>query len=373
MTDWRPLATALAEQLTAQGVLTDPRWRQALLDTPRHHFVPEHPIADAYSRMALVTQSRVAPGRSSADGSRPTSSASAPDVVAVMLDRLDVKDGHRVLEIGTGTGYNAALLCHRLGEANVSSIDIDPTLVDDARGVLAALGYHPTLSSGDGYDGLACGAPHDRILATCAVTHVPPAWIRQLAEGGRIVAPLAANSPVPLLILDKVAPDEVVGHFDPHQAGFMPLRPHLDNPLGAAESTGLDDLGMAYYGTTSVDPRRLHHAETELALFCRFHLPGLRTAFPPDASRPDRVARLIIHTDTAMADVCLTPNADQRWTVVQRGPRRIWDTVEAAINTWDHLDRPQLCRFGVSALDDVHRQYVWLDDPAGPYSWPLPL
>ncbi|HWR48700.1 MAG TPA: hypothetical protein VN327_13970, partial [Pseudonocardiaceae bacterium] len=116
MTDWQPLATAMTETLVGTGELTDPAWRRVFLDTPRHVFVPDHSLADAYSQDVLVTQWRPADERGN---QRPTSSASAPGVVAVMLERLDVQDHHRVLEIGTGTGYNAALLCHRLSAANV--------------------------------------------------------------------------------------------------------------------------------------------------------------------------------------------------------------------------------------------------------------
>lgn len=105
MADWQPLATA------------------------RHIFVPDHSLADTYSQTALVTQWRTV---DELGNKRPTSSASAPGVVAAMLERLNVQDHHRVLEIGTGTGYNAALLCHRLGSTHVYSNDIDPALIGQA-------------------------------------------------------------------------------------------------------------------------------------------------------------------------------------------------------------------------------------------------
>ncbi|QYN32955.1 methyltransferase domain-containing protein [Pseudonocardia sp. DSM 110487] len=87
---------------------------------------------------------------------------------------LDAAPGHTVLEIGTG--YNAALLCHRLGSEAVTSIDIDPELVDAARETLMSVGFTPTLVAGDGADGVPERAPFDRILATCAVPAVPGAW-----------------------------------------------------------------------------------------------------------------------------------------------------------------------------------------------------
>jgi protein-L-isoaspartate O-methyltransferase len=142
MTDWQPLATAMTEKLLAAGELVDLAWQQAFTDTPRHIFIPDHGLADAYSSTALVTQWRTA---DELGNKRPTSSASAPGAVAVMLELLNTQDDHRVLEIGTGTGYNAALLCHRLGAANIYSNDIDPALINQARHALNSLGYQPTL------------------------------------------------------------------------------------------------------------------------------------------------------------------------------------------------------------------------------------
>lgn len=232
----------MTEKLLAMGELTDPAWQRAFTDTPRHVFVPDHDLADAYSPTAPVTQWRTA---DELGNKRPTSSASAPGAVAVMLERLNVQDHQRILEIGTGTGYNAALLCHRLGAANVYSDEIDPALVNQARHALTSLGYHPTLVATNGYTGLADGAPYDRILATCAITHIPPEWIRQLAIGGRIIAPIAGNSTKPLIILDKTAPDEVTGHFDNYDVGFMPLRHDLHSPLGPGETASSTAFGMA--------------------------------------------------------------------------------------------------------------------------------
>lgn len=372
MTGWRRLAGTMIDELVRTGALTDPVWRRALTETPRHVFVPDHSLVDAYAMTALVTQWRSADEHGN---QRPSSSASAPGAIAVMLERLDVQDHHRVLEIGTGTGYNAALLCHRLGSENVYSNDLDPALVDSARRALAGLDHHPTLVAGDGYFGLPDGAPYDRILATCAIRNVPPEWIRQLADGGRIVAPVAGNAIKPLLILDKTAPDEVTGRFDNSSIGFMPLRHDVDSPFGPGETAGSSAFGVAHYGTTTTDPRRVHRAGLDLALFCQFHVPGLQLGYDTgsvESTDPDRAVQVIAHTGEAIATVSLHSEAG-RWPVIQRGPQRIWDTIETAVALWDHLQQPELSRFGVSALDDVTRQYVWLDDPDGPYSWPMPL
>src|SRR5947209_3790190 len=140
-TDWKPRAAGLATQLMTQRVLDDSGWAHAFASIPRHLFIPRV-VAEAgavlrpgqrewletvYSDAALLTQKTPA----GAGGQElPTSSSSKPAVMAVMLDRLDTRLGHRVLEVGTGTGYNTALLCHRLGEANVYSVDIHPELIE---------------------------------------------------------------------------------------------------------------------------------------------------------------------------------------------------------------------------------------------------
>src|SRR5262249_61868423 len=104
----------------------------------------------------------------------PVSSSTAPGLMVRMLEALDVHDGHRVLEIGTGTGYNAALLAARLGDTQVFSVELRPDLTEAARQRLADTGYHPPLVTRDGGEGLAEHAPYDRIIATCAVPAVPP-------------------------------------------------------------------------------------------------------------------------------------------------------------------------------------------------------
>lgn len=185
MSDWRPMAAAMTEQLMAKGELTVPAWRQAFQGTPRHLFVPDHSRTDAYAQDALVTQ-WVADDMGN---KRPTSSLSAPAAVAVMLERLDVQEGHRVLEIGTGTGYNAALLAHRLGPANVTSIEIDPQVADQARQALATAGYPVTVITADGAKGYPPHAPYDRIISTASVQQVPYPWVAQTRAGGKILTP----------------------------------------------------------------------------------------------------------------------------------------------------------------------------------------
>ena len=117
-------------------------------------------------------------------------SSSAPTLMAAMLQALDVRDGDRVLEVRTGTRYNAALLCHRLGADRVTSVDVDPSLVEAARAQLASIGYSPHLVTADGAHGAPDRAPFDKIIATVALSGIPPAWRGQTAPGGTILLSL---------------------------------------------------------------------------------------------------------------------------------------------------------------------------------------
>ncbi|WP_335989901.1 methyltransferase, FxLD system [Glycomyces sp. MUSA5-2] len=158
---------------------------QVVRRVPRHAFVPEVDLATAYIDDAVVTR-RDESGRS-------LSSISQPSMVAQMLDMLDLAPGHRVLEIGAGTGYCAALLAELVGPTGqVTTIDIDPDVTDEAHRHLDANGYsRVTVTCADGALGDANGAPWDRILVSVGAWEPAPEWIAQLAPGGRLVMPLA--------------------------------------------------------------------------------------------------------------------------------------------------------------------------------------
>ena len=180
--------TGLRERLVAEVLQTsgigDERIAAALRDVPRHLFLPHLPPQDAYLDDAIVT-------KRDADG-QPISSSSQPAIMAIMLDQLTLAPGQRVLEIGAGTGYNAALMRHIVGSAGtVISVDIDADLVGQAREHLASAGYQDvTVVAADGADGYPAGAPYDRVIATVGVSDLAPAWLDQAGPGARIVVPL---------------------------------------------------------------------------------------------------------------------------------------------------------------------------------------
>jgi protein-L-isoaspartate(D-aspartate) O-methyltransferase len=154
---------------------------------PRHEFLPGLGAAQAYQDASVVT-------KSDADG-LPVSAGTQPALMAVMLDQLGVAPGQRVLEIGTGTGYNAALLAHLVGDQrSVVTVEVDGELAERARAALASAGFGGiTVLCTDGAVGAPELAPFDRIIVTAGVWDIPPAWLSQLAVGGRIVLPLSVR------------------------------------------------------------------------------------------------------------------------------------------------------------------------------------
>ncbi len=199
MIDWQYQAQRLTDELARLGVRTDRRWRSALASVPRHRLVPafyrqtpdlsgwyrigeDDPATrdewrDAvYTDVTLVTLLSERPGELGRYRV-PISSSTRPSLMLAMLTELHVEDRMRVLEVGTGCGYNAAVLCARLGDSQVTSVDIDADLVSAARGRLAECGLHPTLQVADARNALPPLGPFDRLVATCAVERIPPSWL----------------------------------------------------------------------------------------------------------------------------------------------------------------------------------------------------
>lgn len=369
VSDWGRRATALAAALTDAGVLIDPCWRAAIEQIPRHLFVPrfyrdDDTIVDGadpatigewldavYSDTSLVVQCAIAPGT---DLPFPTSSSTMPSLMVRMLQLLEVIDGSSVLEIGTATGYNAALLCHRLGAEHVASIELHPGLAADATERLHSLGYEPTLAVGDGAGGVPDHAPYDRIIATCAVPAIPPVWIDQLAPGGRIVTDLRGELASSLAILDKIAPDTVQGRLLDLPGHFMWLRCTPELPLPNADRFNLViNLDNAETTGTDLDPRLLD--ESGLRVLLSIVEPTLG---PITHTQREAHESWCLRTDDCWAEITTGANA----TVTYGGPRNIWRTIERVAAEWQRIGRPKRGRYGLTARADGTHHY-WLDQP----------
>jgi methyltransferase of ATP-grasp peptide maturase system len=395
---WKPRLAELVHQLIRNGHLHSSSWRVAFEQTPRHVFVPNiitisesgltttngaHPdqhqswLEQVYSDNSLITQYLAHPSVMMADA-KPllvsTSSSTTPSLMARMLEALDVHDGHRVLEIGTGTGYNAALLCHRLGSGNVVSIDIDPTLVASARKHLASLGHYPTLTAGDGAAGVAPHAPYDRIIATAAIADIPVPWIEQLAPGGKILANLRGDLAGGTLCLLTKDDDEVIGPILPVGGHFMWLRPQADSPLRAPEPSHIRSSRRCARTSTALDASTLIDNDS-FRFLLQLQLRGVRgfrfTKVHDPVLRTLRHGIFVEASDGSYAEAIAGPEVDGQLRVIQVGPRRLWDSVEATHQLWQHLGQPDPDRFGIVANPTT--QFVWLDNDDCWYRWPLPL
>jgi protein-L-isoaspartate O-methyltransferase len=375
--DWRPLARSLADQLTAAGALPAD-WYTAFADTPRHVFVPRFYdgddlvdgtdsgqkarwLAAVYSDASLVTQQATAPGTGLA---WPTSSTTMPSLMARMLALMQVGNGHQLLEIGTGTGYNAAIASHRLGASHVVSVDIDPDLVDAARATLAGLGYRPRLVTGDGATGVPEAAPFDRIIATAAVQAIPPAWITQLAAGGRIVADLRGEIASTLTAAHHTTPDTVLGRFHPIPGHFMWLRATADNPLrdgGTWPAT--PDRDNAQHTTTHIPPDVFDNPAARFVT--QLYLPDARYLRRTEHPEPGHSGTEIIDLATTgggWARITTTPGPNGAYPVAHGGPDEAWERLAAAISFWDQHHQPTPDRFGYTS-DATGTTRYWIDSP----------
>jgi protein-L-isoaspartate(D-aspartate) O-methyltransferase len=177
----------LARSLRDSGRTPSPAVQAAFASVPRHLFLPELTLAAAYADDALVI-------KYDPDG-LPVSSSSQPAMMAIMLEQLGLEPGHRVLEIGTGSGYNAAVLAHIVGPGGrVVTIDIDPGLVARAQASLGAAGYASVQARcADGGFGDPGGGPFDRVIVTAGAWDIAPAWLDQLDRAGRLVLPLSVR------------------------------------------------------------------------------------------------------------------------------------------------------------------------------------
>jgi protein-L-isoaspartate(D-aspartate) O-methyltransferase len=169
------LRAALVESLRAKGALRSPAVAEAFAAVPRHLFVPDVSVEEAYRDRFIATK-RMADGEV-------ISSSSQPEIMAIMLEQLDVRPGQRVLEVGAGSGYNAALLARLVSHSgSVTTVDIDDDLVASARAHLTAAAVTGVrVICADGWAGVADGAPYDRIILTVGAHDLSPAWRAELA------------------------------------------------------------------------------------------------------------------------------------------------------------------------------------------------
>jgi len=375
--DPQALRRALADQIAAQGSLTDPAWRSAVEAVPREAFLGPalyrpngstwEPVRRAevgeeeWLRLANTNSTWVTQveGLHATDATAPlsgapTSSSTLPSLVVRMLEVAGVREGDRVLEIGTGTGYSTAVLCHRLGEANVTSVEYDPALAALAAERLRAAGYAPTLVVGDGLKGHKEGAEYDAVIATCAVRHIPPSWLFQLKDSGSITTTLSGWMLASGLVRLTLADDGTAsGRFTGEHVSYMLARPH-ERPPGP-------DL-FRHHGTirpTCIDPALLQ--DWTAAFVAQLAAPSSERMASGDS---------VILRDTATGSQAWTEHTAAGHVVHQHGPLRLWDQVEDAVTVWQAAGAPDQSDFGLTVAPDL-TQAVWIGNPDGP-NLPIP-
>ena len=241
-TDLAALHANLVQQLTASGVLHSPRIIAAFHTVQRHRFLSGRDLAKAYADETIATKSD--------ERGAMLSAISQPTIVATQLEQLDVQPGHKVLEAGAATGYNAALLAHLAAPGgHVWTIDVDQDLVDDATKNLAAAGVHnATALLGDGGAGLPEEAPYDRIIFTVGAGDIPVKVLDQLTPAGRLVLPIRLRGSISRSIAFERSPTSNVWQSASNKmATFLPLRGVCGDPVAVTHFGGEGQLRIETY------------------------------------------------------------------------------------------------------------------------------
>lgn len=370
----------MVDGLTKDGIFTAPEWIAAARTVPRELFAGSYfrplpgtvptlfrPVRlgepgwleGVYSDETLVTQ---LDGRTRPDDvaggpvpGSPSSSSTLPSLVLRMWQQLGAERGHRVLEIGTGTGYSTALGAHCFEDGDLTSIECDPAVGVAAGAALKAAGYGPRLLIGDGLRGDPEGGPYDRLIATCSVRYIPLPWLHQVKPGGRILVTLSgwsyANA---LALLDVTGPGEATGRFLPGCTSFMIARPH-DRP-----PRPMLTLLPGEERLCRIDPAKLDD----------WTGGWVAQLAAPSAERMGVGAEQILWDVSTGSQARTASGPDGGWTLVQRGPVRLWDRVEQAVQKWQAAGEPHQEVFGITVSAACQR--VWLGTEGGP-GWDLPV
>lgn len=225
------LQVRFVDGLKQRGSLITQAVEDAFRQVPRHVFLPEHPLDVVYSDRSVPVKSERRDARS-----RVISSSSQPAIMATMLEQLALRSGDSVLEVGTGSGYNAALMSCLVGSAGrVVSVEVEPDLADNARMRLSSAGYdNVCVVTGDGWCGCQEGSPYDKIIVTAGCWDIAPSWRTQVKEGGVMVLPLVVAATHQQSVALKDAGGYLVS-ISLANASFMLLRGPFSGPLQTYE------------------------------------------------------------------------------------------------------------------------------------------
>ncbi|MGZ3625914.1 MAG: hypothetical protein ACXVDN_20410 [Ktedonobacteraceae bacterium] len=384
----RPYAEALVAALKSEGRLSSPLVESAFKEVPRHPFIDHFYLlerkdrrmqwqqvqpstvqnTDAWLRAVYANQPVVT---AFDEDNTPTSSCSSPDAMALMLEASELGPGMRVLEIGTGTGYNAALLAHIVGDPhNIFTVEIDAALARRAQRILDQVaGEGITVYSGDGLRGYAPGAPYDRIIATGSYHKVPLDWLDQLQPGGILLMNLRGHlGACAFLKIVKVGPKRTAYGSFLSGSDFMELRD------ARTRSYKVSDLIARYLGRPTVVQRTFISTEFDPALLWDHRLEFLlQFSFPEmyfTSVQVDPMYPCLI--DTA-SDTMLVFRPEERqgeWLVEIKGQEQLWNRVAQAYGWWVDAGFANINAYRLE-IDSSGKQHVILASKEGMRIWML--
>lgn len=341
-------ADTLVDKLDSAGSLPA-EFGRLLQAVPRERFIPDRIWVDrkpidrvsqpdtwmrtVYSNSAIVTQFDDGRARWPDAGRIPTSSASMPSTVVGMLDHLDVKNGHSVFEIGTGTGFNAALLAEIVGASgNVTTVEIDREMAETARDRLAGFDCVRTVL-GDATTGNFESAPFDRVISTASVHlgRVPYSWVRQTKPGGIIVTPVRADlTPGPLVRFTVNEDGTATGRMVPMGVEFMEVRSQRTAGTPDDDFDLQDDT--ADQRTTRITPWLMFSD-----IVCRW---ALAVALPSCRYNMEESVFVWLRDPLSRSWASVVPDGNGKFAVRQKGIRRLWDEAESAYRWWIDQGKP---------------------------------
>jgi protein-L-isoaspartate(D-aspartate) O-methyltransferase len=378
----RPYAEALVDMLKSEGKLSSPLVEAAFRQVPRHPFIDHFYLlektdrrmqwqelqpssiqnSDTWLRAVYANQPIVT---AFDEYNTPTSSSSSPDAMAFMLEQLQLAPGMRVLEIGTGTGYNAALLAHIVGDPRkVFTVEIDDALACRAQRILdQVVGQGVTVYSGDGLRGYEPGGPYDRIIATGSYHKVPLDWLDQLQPGGILLMNLRGHlGACAFLKIVKDGPGRVAHGTFLRGSDFMELRDF------ETTSYKVPDLVARYLGRPTVTHRSFNSTEFDPSLLWDHQFEFLlQLSFPEmyfTSVYVNPMCPCLI--DTASDTMLVFRSGEQQgeWFVEIKGQECLWSRLAQAYSCWIDNAGTEFDVYRIE-IDVFGKQYVLLASKDG--------
>lgn len=339
---------AFAASLREVGAIRSDAVERAFASVQRHRCVPQF----RYGPKTITVPQDQSPGSevldiiyshqslltSTGHDGNPPSSSSAPTLMARMLEALDLQPGMRVLEIGAGTGYNAALIATLTG-APVVTVDAGANTAQGAAGSTHRLGLDQqvTVHHGDGYLGEPSGAPYDRIIVTCGVAGLSPRWLDQLAPGGLILAPIAHGGIHPVLAASH---DRTVRAKAVLWADFMPAAGPLRPPTLVGHDPADYVPPAPVTRIPAASPARITATYHDLWFFLAIQDSRITRAYRDDDTIDISKGACALH-DPALGTAWVQTDG----SIAATGEPAVADELHALIRAWEATDQPALTQF----------------------------